>query len=174
MTSTPSIDGVLVEWGERLFYPGNRMVKGRTPRLGLFANKAEAIRSRIEATVRRAPQVMVKVTGGGRGMKAIAAHLRYISKCGRLEIEDDRVATVYPAARKTSTAAPKASGCSTLEMCAASSSTAIAPGIACSIRRPACGVVAGSCVPMITSVGRRTAPSVARWSISRIAAQQPT
>jgi hypothetical protein len=33
--------------------------------------------------------VMVKVTGGGRGMKAIAAHLRYISKNGRLEIEDE-------------------------------------------------------------------------------------
>ena len=40
--------------------------------------------------VRRAPQVMVKVTGGGRGMKAIAAHFRYISKNGRLDIEDDR------------------------------------------------------------------------------------
>jgi hypothetical protein len=48
------------------------------------------IRSRIEATVRRAPQVMVKVTGGGRGMRAIAAHLRYITRNGRLEIEDDR------------------------------------------------------------------------------------
>jgi hypothetical protein len=33
---------------------------------------------------------MVKVTGGGRGMKAIAAHLRYISKNGRLEIEDQQ------------------------------------------------------------------------------------
>lgn len=33
---------------------------------------------------------MVKVTGGGRGMAAIAAHLRYISKAGRLGIEDDR------------------------------------------------------------------------------------
>jgi hypothetical protein len=40
--------------------------------------------------VRRAPQVMVKVTGGGRGMKAIAAHFRYISKNGRLDIEDER------------------------------------------------------------------------------------
>ena len=39
---------------------------------------------------RRAPQVMVKVTGGGRGMGAIAAHFRYISKNGRLDIEDDR------------------------------------------------------------------------------------
>ena len=33
---------------------------------------------------------MVKVTGGGRGMGAIAAHLRYIAKAGRLPIEDYR------------------------------------------------------------------------------------
>jgi hypothetical protein len=90
MSATPSIDGVLVQWGERLFYPGNRIVKNRTPRLSPFGSRAAAIRSRIEATVHRAPQVMVKVTGGGRGMNAIAAHLRYISKNGRLEIEDDR------------------------------------------------------------------------------------
>ena len=90
MSANPTIDGVLVQWGERLFYPGNRIVRSRTPRLGPFRSRAEAIRSRIEATVRRAPQVMVKVTGGGRGMKAIAAHFRYISKNGRLEIEDDR------------------------------------------------------------------------------------
>jgi len=88
--SNPAIDGVLVHWGERLFYPANRIVKSRTPRLGPFNSKAALIRYRIEATVRRAPQVMVKVTGGGRGMKAIAAHFRYITKKGRLEIEDDR------------------------------------------------------------------------------------
>jgi len=33
---------------------------------------------------------MVKVTGGGRGMRGIAAHFKYISKNGRLDIEDDR------------------------------------------------------------------------------------
>ena len=32
--------------------------------------------------------------GGGRGMKAIAAHFRYISKNGRLEIEDERGQTM--------------------------------------------------------------------------------
>ena len=37
---------------------------------------------------------MVKVTGGGRGMKAIAAHFRYISKNGRLDIEDERGETM--------------------------------------------------------------------------------
>lgn len=53
--------------------------------------RAAVIRQRIAATVvRRAPQVMVKVTGGGRGLRAIAAHFRYISKNGQLEIEDQR------------------------------------------------------------------------------------
>lgn len=78
------IDGLLVQWGDRLFYPPNRIVRTSTPRL------ANAIRRQIAAVVsRRVPQVMVKVTGGGRGMKAIAAHFRYISKAGRLEIEDE-------------------------------------------------------------------------------------
>ena len=98
MTQPPNIDGVLIQWGDRLFYPGNRVVKTKPqPKLsGLAARqRAAAIRKRIEATVvRRAPQVMVKVTGGGRGMKAIAAHLRYISKNGRLEIEDERDETM--------------------------------------------------------------------------------
>ena len=93
MTPGPAIDGVLVQWGERLFYPANRVVKPTPPpRLDtLTRRKAVVIRQRIAATVvRRAPQVMVKVTGGGRGMAAIAAHFRYISKNGKLRIEDDR------------------------------------------------------------------------------------
>ena len=92
------IDGMLVTWRDRLLYPGNRSVRApREPRLNPDAmrRRAAAIRQSIEATVvRRAPQVMVKVTGGGRGMKAIVAHLRYISKNGRLEIEDQRGETM--------------------------------------------------------------------------------
>jgi Relaxase/Mobilisation nuclease domain len=98
MSQPPDIDGVLIQWGDRLFYPGNRVVKTKPqPKLsGLAARqRATAIRARIEATVvRRAPQVMVKVTGGGRGMKAIAAHFRYISKNGRLKMEDERGETM--------------------------------------------------------------------------------
>ena len=93
MSTATEIDGVLVQWGERLFYPRNRIVRSAsTPRLsGSVGQRAAAIRQRIRATVvRRAPQVMVKVTGGGRGMAAIAAHFRYISKNGRLPFEDDR------------------------------------------------------------------------------------
>lgn len=98
MAQAPNIDGILITWGDRLFYPGNRVVKVKPqPRLNGDAARlrAAAIRKRIEATVvRRAPQVMVKVTGGGRGMRAIAAHFRYISKNGRLEIEDQRGETM--------------------------------------------------------------------------------
>jgi type IV secretory pathway VirD2 relaxase len=98
MSQPHDIDGVLIQWGDRLFYPGNRIVRRQPPpRLSALAarQRAAALRQRIEATVvRRVPQVMVKVTGGGRGMRAIAAHLRYISKNGRLEIEDERGQTM--------------------------------------------------------------------------------
>lgn len=43
----------------------------------------------IRRTVRRAPEVMVKVTGGGRKTGAVAAHLAYISQEGKLDLESD-------------------------------------------------------------------------------------
>ena len=43
----------------------------------------------IRRTVRRTPEVMVKVTGGGKNVGAVAAHFGYISRKGRLEIETD-------------------------------------------------------------------------------------
>ena len=67
MSEPSKIDGAIVQWGERLFYPYNRIVKvASQPRLvATLAQRAARIRSRIEATVvRRAPQVKVKVTGG--------------------------------------------------------------------------------------------------------------
>lgn len=91
--SANRIDGVLVTWGDRLLYGRSRVVRDRTPPVGALGlrARANAVRERIGAIVAgRAPQVMVKVTGGGRGMGAITAHLRYISKGGRLAFEDDR------------------------------------------------------------------------------------
>jgi hypothetical protein len=43
----------------------------------------------IRRTVRHTPEVMVKVTGGGRKLGAVAAHFSYISDKGKLEIEPD-------------------------------------------------------------------------------------
>ena len=58
---TPSnLDGVLVQWGDRLFYPANRTVRVHTPKLSGagMQERAHAIRQRINAiVVRRVPQV---------------------------------------------------------------------------------------------------------------------
>ena len=43
----------------------------------------------IRRTIRRVPEVMVKVTGGGRRVGAVGAHLAYISQQGRLDLETD-------------------------------------------------------------------------------------
>ncbi len=43
----------------------------------------------IRRTVRRTPEVMVKVTGGGTNAGTVAAHFAYISRRGKLEIETD-------------------------------------------------------------------------------------
>lgn len=45
----------------------------------------------IRRTVSRAPEVMVKITGGSgaTSLKGVAAHLRYISRDGQLELETD-------------------------------------------------------------------------------------
>lgn len=43
----------------------------------------------IRRTVSRTPEVMVKVTGGGRTIGAVAAHLAYISHHGEVELETD-------------------------------------------------------------------------------------
>ena len=43
----------------------------------------------ISRTVRHAPEVMVKVTGGGTRRGAVAAHFAYLSRQGTLEIETD-------------------------------------------------------------------------------------
>jgi hypothetical protein len=43
----------------------------------------------ISRTVRHMPEVMVKVTGGGTKVGAVAAHMSYISRHGKLAIETD-------------------------------------------------------------------------------------
>jgi hypothetical protein len=106
---TLDTDGMLSEWGARLFYPIPRGKGGdgggELPLLSAVAAVTKAmsaneVRSRIRSTVAPgATQVMVKITGGGRGMKTITAHFRYIGRQGKeevggkgktLEIEDER------------------------------------------------------------------------------------
>ncbi|HTC54461.1 MAG TPA: relaxase/mobilization nuclease domain-containing protein [Steroidobacteraceae bacterium] len=45
--------------------------------------------AQIVRTVSRAPEVLVKVSGGANSAQGVAAHLRYIDRQGKLEIETD-------------------------------------------------------------------------------------
>jgi len=54
----------------------------------------------IRRTVRREPEVMVKVTGGGQSVGAVRAHVSYISQHGELEIETDEGQRVAHDAQK--------------------------------------------------------------------------
>jgi hypothetical protein len=45
--------------------------------------------AQIARTVHRVPEVMVKVSGGGKTPGAVAAHFQYIDRHGKLEIETD-------------------------------------------------------------------------------------
>lgn len=103
--SQAEADGMLQEWGTRLFYG---RIKGKGGDDGSSLAKAmlafpvtpASIRSQIRAVVSPGgKQVMVKITGGGKGMLAIQAHMRYISRLGKdeaggkgetIELEDER------------------------------------------------------------------------------------
>ena len=82
---------VLARFGEQLLRPGLRRYgqPGKDPRKHCPAPwSSEAIRAGLWAIVRRTPEVMVKVTGLGRGMGAIKAHMSYISRHGELTLEN--------------------------------------------------------------------------------------
>lgn len=48
------------------------------------------VRARLKAVANKAPEVMVKISGGGTGMAKIKDHFDYISRNGQLEIEDEQ------------------------------------------------------------------------------------
>ena len=93
--SIGDVDGMLEEWGTRLFFGmpkkakggGDGKLSGAVTAAGAALASADRVRAHISAAVRpNARQVVVKITGGGRGMKAVAAHFRYISRLGKPEV----------------------------------------------------------------------------------------
>ncbi|WP_343666718.1 relaxase/mobilization nuclease domain-containing protein [Paraburkholderia tropica] len=85
------IDAMLVNWGDRLFQEPLRHVRAaRLSHVGI-RDEAARMRARIARTLRRTPEVMVKITNkaaSAQGMGAVRRHLRYISRNGRVELED--------------------------------------------------------------------------------------
>ncbi|WP_343672891.1 relaxase/mobilization nuclease domain-containing protein [Paraburkholderia heleia] len=94
------IDAMLLNWGDRLFQEPLR--HARAPRLSRVGIRDEAARMRaqIARTLRHTPEVMVKITNkaaSAQGMGAVRRHLRYISRNGQVELEDqngDRITGV--------------------------------------------------------------------------------
>jgi hypothetical protein len=72
---------------------------GRAPSQGTTRLSRAQI-EQIGRTVRRTPEVMVKVTGGAKTIRAAVAHLSYISQEGEIELETDEGERVTPEGQK--------------------------------------------------------------------------
>ncbi|NGM80165.1 relaxase/mobilization nuclease domain-containing protein [Burkholderia multivorans] len=84
-------DGLLLQWGDRLFYEPVHARKAPRASGAARISRPAALRAQIARTVQRVPEVMVKITnrqGAQNGMGAIRAHLDYISRKGRVDLED--------------------------------------------------------------------------------------
>jgi len=91
------IDGLLRQLGDRLFYEDVKPLKARKTTTGIALKplvkksskpRAEYIARTIRNTVRKVPEVMVKISGGGKSLAHVKAHLDYISRNGKVQLED--------------------------------------------------------------------------------------
>ncbi|HDR9053164.1 TPA: relaxase/mobilization nuclease domain-containing protein [Burkholderia vietnamiensis] len=86
-----NVDGLLLQWDDRLFYEPERERKAPRTSRAAWSGTPSALRAQIERTVRRVPEVMVKITnrpGTRNGLGAIRSHLDYISRHGQVVLED--------------------------------------------------------------------------------------
>lgn len=91
------IDGIIKDWGERLHYSPLKGSKGRNIRSGGRTKAAkpapkpsgQATQEQVARTAKKTAEVMVKISGGGKNMRHIKAHMDYISRNGDIEIEDE-------------------------------------------------------------------------------------
>ena len=88
------VDQVLSDWGDALFRrrrhsgdddgSGRKGGKGARLRTSGQRMSPAAVRAAVRGVIRPgARQVVIKITGGGKGFKAMAAHARYISRQGK-------------------------------------------------------------------------------------------
>jgi Relaxase/Mobilisation nuclease domain len=91
------VDQMLLNWGDRLFPDPLRHV--RAPRMSRAERQQDVrrMREQLARTLGRTPEVMVKITNrasGAQGMGAVRRHLRYISRNGKVELEDQDGMTI--------------------------------------------------------------------------------
>lgn len=92
------VDGLLRQVGDRLFYEEVTPLKTRRTPTGLERKslprkssqpRADYISRTIRNTVRKVPEVMIKISGGGKSIIQIKAHLDYISRNGDVVLENE-------------------------------------------------------------------------------------
>src|SRR6266404_3738412 len=84
---TREADSELQKWGRMLF--AHAKPGPRHPGRGVRIPTPDGVRREVRLAAKRAPQVIVKVTGGGRGMAVIRAHMNYIDREGDGLIDQD-------------------------------------------------------------------------------------
>lgn len=91
------VDQMLLNWGDLLFHDPLRHVRAPSMSRGEPGRNARRVREQLARTLRRTPEVMVKITNkasSAQGMGAVRRHLRYISRNGKVELEDQDGMTV--------------------------------------------------------------------------------
>lgn len=96
----PALADYLDAWGDTFF--NQTPIAPTKPRRGLrgvlrpVLNSAHSTqtargsttRGKLDSIARKTPEVLVKISGGGKGMRQIKDHLDYISRNGKLDLED--------------------------------------------------------------------------------------
>lgn len=93
-------DGIIKDWGDELFPSSVKGKKGKNIRGGKVKESSSNTKSQltmgmISRTVHKVPEVMVKISGGGKNMQHIKAHMDYISRINDkskddVELEDEQ------------------------------------------------------------------------------------
>lgn len=94
-------EALIADWGERLYYrpvqsrPSRKSASGLLIAVAIICRhsnasaRANRVRQIATLTAKKAPEVMVKISGSGKGMNKIRAHFEYISQNGKVELENE-------------------------------------------------------------------------------------
>jgi hypothetical protein len=94
-------EALIADWGERLYYrpvqsrPSKKGASGLLITVAILSRRASVsaranrVRQIAALTAKKTPEVMVKISGSGKGMNKIRAHFKYISRNGKVELENE-------------------------------------------------------------------------------------
>ena len=92
------VDQALEDWARHAYFrpasrsSGRKILFGRMPQRSRTTTRPGGLtlQQKLQRTVHKIPEVMVKVSGGGKNMPHIQAHLTYISRHRQISLEDEQ------------------------------------------------------------------------------------